>query len=139
MIRYLCSLKYIPDVNFAGEIEEILREKQVYGFDIFRDLLLKFDCDLTIFSYEELNSKYLPALGETTKEYLLKKLRISPKQFLLEERKFEDCITRGEYQSFLDYLKYYNLLDCDLLVQAFGKSIDLFENYFDVALLDKLR
>ena len=124
---------------FLPEINEILIEKTVYNIKTFGDLLEIFGCSKSPFGQSELSFEYLPALSDSQKEHIQKCFPISPKQYLGEKNQYESRLRSGEFQNFSCYLKFYNQLDCLLLVQAFDKCINLFKSCFRVALLDKLR
>ena len=63
---------------------------------------------------------------------------MSPKSYVTQRDEYNNAISSGRYTSFLDYLVYYNQLDCDLLAQAMTKFLETFDFCFDVSLLSKL-
>ena len=123
--------------NFLSEINTILNLPMVYGFENFGQLLDFFQIELEIDQGKK-NSAFLPELSETQMDNLREGFPISPEEFLSQKFEFESKINTGEYESFLDYLKYYNLLDCDLLTLATKKFLEIFSNCFDVCLFERL-
>ena len=123
--------------NFLPEINNILNLPMVYGIENFGAVLEFFQIDLEIQEWEK-KSAFLPELSESQYEMIKNGLPISPEEFLSQKFEFESKINTGEYQNFLDYLIYYNLLDCDLLTMATKKFLEIFSNCFDVCLFERL-
>ena len=124
--------------DFTSELQTILAEKPTFKILTLENLFNCFNFSNSAFTTDILKCQFFPKLTPIQKEVLSKYFTISPISFLSEKKSFEELVFNGTYTSFVDYLCFYNQLDCDLLAQAMTKFIDVFENCFNVTLLDKL-
>ena len=118
--------------DFTREFSEILLDKSKYKFDTFGELLSFLGADLSQFSSEQLANLFMPTLSSSQLEMLKSFLNISPVEFLLQKKEYENRLASGEYENFKDFLVFYNLLDVDLLTAAFSKFMANFERCFEV-------
>ena len=123
--------------DYLDEINIILNLPFVFGIENFGHFLDFIGVKIELES-SFLNSSFLPDLSEEQKDLIKKALPISPKAYFAQKFEFERKIETGEYTSFLDYLKFYNLLDCDLLTEAMKKFLEIFSDCFDVCLFERL-
>ena len=79
-----------------------------------------------------------PNLSLEKARQLNSQLQLSPKLYFEQKYEFESRIESGEFQCFLDHLKYYNLLDCILLTEALQKFLKIFDDCFNICLFDRL-
>ena len=59
-------------------------------------------------------------------------------QYLLNLKEFETKILNNEWQSFVDYLSKYCLIDVDVLMLGMKKYIDEFVNEFQISPIDSI-
>ena len=113
-------------------------EKHIFGIKTVKELFHKLDFPAVQFSEEDLNYSFMPEITSEKLNELRSYFTISPLQYFKEKIDFEENISNGSFVSFIDILKKYNLLDCELLMEAMKKFIAVFKNCFNVFLLDKL-
>ena len=119
------------------EINEILQLPIIYKINSFGEFLDTFGIDFEV-SATERNSPFSPDLTDERKLDLNKKLPLSPKLYFEQKFEFESRIESGEFSSFLDHLKHYNLLDCQLLTEAMKRFLEIFDECFDICLFERL-
>ena len=119
------------------EINEILQLPIIYKINSFGEFLDTFGIDFEV-SATERNSPFSPDLTDARKLDLNKKLPLSPKLYFEQKFEFESRIESGEFSSFLDHLRHYNLLDCQLLTEAMKRFLKIFDECFDICLFERL-
>ena len=141
--RYLSGGSLSRFVNDWG----IKENKSIYPYDLFKSIAEIKECrtfpkykefisQLGNPNYVENLSTYMTLSEEDKKELNdnedieIKKLHICPKTYLQRKHEFNEKIAIGEYSSFLDYLKAYNINDTKILSLAFKKYIDAFKTSY---------
>ena len=123
---------YLPD------LKNMLLHKSIYNFTTVRNLFDFYQMSYESFADEILDNFYLADVDEKQKQMIIQHFAISPIDYFEQKTIYENKISSGQYESFLDHLCDYNLLDCELLSKALTEFINIFENCFNVSLLDKL-
>lgn len=130
------SLPYYQKDHFR-EINDILQLPIIYKMNTFGDFLDEFEIDFEVSDYES-KAPFSPDLNDERKHDLNKKLPLSPKLYLEQKYEFERRMGTGEFNSFLDHLSHYNLLDCKLLTEAMKQFLQIFDDCFDICLFERL-
>jgi len=81
------------------------------------------------FTDSELQQSICP---KNKSEILLQYLKMCPKKYVEIKSNFDTRIQNGSWSSMMDQLEIYNLLDCQLLQEAWEKYTDLFYEEFQV-------
>lgn len=130
------STLYKKHQIFTEELGQILTTDS--DLHTVADLFKRFDFQPKSFPEEYLKKPYLDVLSEEQKMEIYDYFNISPLIYLEQEKFYTEAISTGQFKNFVDYLSWYNLLDCDLLMEAMSKFIRLFETFFGATILDRL-
>ena len=138
--NYKDFLSSLPSkqVDYSNDLRQILSDKETWGFQTLRDMFIFFDFKSSSFTDIDLSVEYLPTITTTQQEEMNVYFTISPMSYLTEKLDYETAVACGKFRSYVDYLCHYNQLDCDLLSDAMTKFITIFDECFNVTLLDRL-
>ena len=140
-----------------GETFGATQEKSVFPYELYKCLdemytvttfpsISKFKSSLT--STVKINKNEIDEINNIFRNYedfkrflgfdSKKEIFVNPLTYIKCKNLFDEKISNGEWTSFVDFLNYYNLKDCEILYDAFNNYRKVFAQTFGIEVLTRL-